>query len=40
MLDIKPYVPAFDVPADIVRVGWLAKKADQAHQAKSDERFK
>jgi tRNA-Thr(GGU) m(6)t(6)A37 methyltransferase TsaA len=39
LLDIKPYVPAFDVrSAD--RTGWLSGKAEEAGDAKADERFK
>ncbi|MFZ2955773.1 MAG: tRNA (N6-threonylcarbamoyladenosine(37)-N6)-methyltransferase TrmO [Candidatus Ozemobacteraceae bacterium] len=38
LLDIKPYVPAFDqVPA--TRIGWFAGKAGQAVQVRSDARF-
>lgn len=38
-LDIKPYVPAFDVwPAE--RTGWFAGVAHQARQYRADERFK
>ena len=38
LLDIKPYVPQFDVkPAD--RIGWLAGKADAAREKRSDDRF-
>jgi tRNA (Thr-GGU) A37 N-methylase len=38
LLDIKPYVPEFDAPAD-VRTGWLenVEKADITR--KSDDRF-
>jgi len=39
LLDIKPYVPEFDQPADAVRVGWLEKKAQDSHSARSDQRF-
>ncbi|MCX5904959.1 MAG: tRNA (N6-threonylcarbamoyladenosine(37)-N6)-methyltransferase TrmO [Proteobacteria bacterium] len=39
LLDIKPYVPAFDVrSAD--RTGWLSGKAEEARGKKADERFK
>ena len=38
LLDIKPYVPAFDqVSAD--RIGWFAGKTGQAVQVRSDGRF-
>ena len=39
LLDIKPYVPEFDVrSAD--RTGWLSGKAEEAREKKADERFK
>jgi tRNA-Thr(GGU) m(6)t(6)A37 methyltransferase TsaA len=39
VLDIKPYVPAFDVwPAE--RIGWFAGKAEDAETCKADERFR
>jgi len=38
LLDIKPYVPAFDV-FQVSSVGWLKKKEHQAKTQKSDERF-
>lgn len=39
VLDIKPYVPAFDVwqPA---RTGWIGRKASEADACRSDERFR
>jgi len=38
LLDIKPFVPEFDVrPAE--RIGWLSKKASRARKAKADNRF-
>lgn len=39
LLDIKPFVPAFDAPA-VTAVGWLEGKVDQAIQRRSDGRFK
>ncbi len=39
LLDIKPYVPAFD-RREPERVGWLAKVQDMAHQKRADDRFK
>lgn len=39
LLDIKPYVPAFESPGE-VRVGWLAGVGHQVRTRKSDERFK
>jgi tRNA-Thr(GGU) m(6)t(6)A37 methyltransferase TsaA len=38
LLDIKPYVPEFDV-REVEKTGWLSGKADQVQEAKSDERF-
>lgn len=38
LIDIKPFVPAFDCPADAA-VGWLADKAQGAVQTRSDQRF-
>lgn len=38
ILDIKPYVPEFDVHK-VNRVGWLAKKKGKASTQKSDGRF-
>jgi tRNA-Thr(GGU) m(6)t(6)A37 methyltransferase TsaA len=38
VLDIKPYVPAFDKPGD-VQVGWLAGCSDDVKSKRSDERF-
>lgn len=38
LLDIKPYVPEFDVQ-ETIQIGWLAEKADKASQEKSDGRF-
>ena len=38
LLDLKPYVPRFDVhPAD--RTGWLQRVQDRARDRRSDERF-
>src|SRR4030042_5827941 len=39
MLDIKPYVPEFDVQ-EIEKIGWLSQKANNVPKMKSDERFK
>lgn len=38
LLDIKPYVPAFDAEGD-VRVGWLASRDERARQTRADDRF-
>ncbi|OGW52347.1 MAG: tRNA (N6-threonylcarbamoyladenosine(37)-N6)-methyltransferase TrmO [Nitrospirae bacterium RBG_13_43_8] len=38
LLDIKPYVPEFDVQ-EIEKIGWLSQKAEKVHKFKSDERF-
>ena len=39
LLDIKPYIPEFDVHG-VDRIGWLSKKADKVKRAKADERFR
>jgi len=39
LLDIKPYVPAFDAPTD-VRAGWLEAAGDRARSRRSDDRFR
>lgn len=38
LLDIKPYIPAFDHPAP-VRTGWLAASPDEISRKRSDDRF-
>jgi len=38
LLDIKPYVPAFDRPTE-VRTGWLETTADRSRSTRSDGRF-
>jgi tRNA (adenine37-N6)-methyltransferase len=38
LLDIKPYVPAFDA-APGERVGWFAGRLDTAHTVRADNRF-
>ena len=38
LLDIKPYVPAFDV-RQTERIGWFAGKVERVYQAKADDRF-
>jgi len=39
LLDIKPYVPAFDEQVD-VRTGWLEKTEETVTRLESDDRFK
>lgn len=39
LLDIKPYVPAFDSPTE-ARTGWLEKANKNLLRQKSDDRFK
>ncbi|MFH1699551.1 MAG: TrmO family methyltransferase, partial [Candidatus Zixiibacteriota bacterium] len=39
LLDIKPYVPAFDRQKD-VRIGWLEGTGGKVSERKSDDRFK
>lgn len=38
LLDIKPYVPAFDSP-EAERIGWLAARVSGLHEKKADGRF-
>jgi tRNA-Thr(GGU) m(6)t(6)A37 methyltransferase TsaA len=38
LLDIKPYVPEFDV-REVERIGWLADRVDRAAEMEADERF-
>ena len=38
VLDIKPYVPAFDAPEDI-RTGWLEESGRDVKNRKADDRF-
>lgn len=38
LLDIKPYVPEFDVH-EVEKIGWLSQKNKKLHRVKSDERF-
>ena len=39
LLDIKPYVPAFDIRSD-VRAGWLEQSQEKTASLKSDQRFR
>jgi tRNA-Thr(GGU) m(6)t(6)A37 methyltransferase TsaA len=39
LLDIKPYVPAFDVRSD-ARAGWLEQRQENSTSLKSDQRFR
>jgi len=39
LLDIKPYVPAFDC-WDAERTGWFAANAEKVHTTRADERFR
>lgn len=38
LLDIKPFVPDFDVPR-VDRIGWLSSSSDRVSQMRSDDRF-
>lgn len=38
LLDIKPYVPTFDV-REASAIGWFANKVDQVHVTRADNRF-
>jgi tRNA (Thr-GGU) A37 N-methylase len=39
LLDIKPFVPKFDV-VKMERIGWLSKRAGKAGKVKTDGRFR
>jgi tRNA (adenine37-N6)-methyltransferase len=39
VLDIKPYVPLFDVPGEDVRSGWFEGRAERVFRRRSDDRF-
>jgi len=39
VLDLKPYVPLFDVPGEDVRSGWFEGRADRVFRRRSDDRF-
>jgi tRNA-Thr(GGU) m(6)t(6)A37 methyltransferase TsaA len=39
LLDIKPYVPDFDMVPEKVRIGWLKDRSLKAHGKKSNGRF-
>lgn len=39
LLDIKPYVPAFDHPQGSIQIGWLADTAGEVRDRQSDDRF-
>lgn len=39
LLDIKPYVPAFDMPTGQIRSGWLHEPVAPLSEARSDARF-
>lgn len=40
LLDLKPFVPDFDVPRGEVRTGWLEAHRGRAEALRSDDRFK
>jgi len=39
LLDMKPYVPEFDV-REVERIGWLSSCSDSARTVRADERFR
>ena len=39
VLDLKPYVPLFDVPGEDVRSGWFDGRAERVFRRRSDDRF-
>lgn len=38
VLDIKPYIPAFDA-RETERIGWFSNRIDRVHTTRSDDRF-
>jgi len=38
LLDLKPYVPAFD-EAPAARIGWLTGRAERSERTRADDRF-
>ncbi|HOT76605.1 MAG TPA: tRNA (N6-threonylcarbamoyladenosine(37)-N6)-methyltransferase TrmO [Candidatus Wallbacteria bacterium] len=40
LLDIKPYIPEFDIIEGEVKTGWYARKSKNLHETRSDGRFK
>lgn len=40
VLDIKPFVPGFDIPKSDIRIGWLASNIEDVSTKLSDDRFK
>ncbi len=39
LLDIKPFIPDFDIPNDLIQTGWLGKSSHNAQRMKADKRF-
>lgn len=39
LLDIKPFVPRFDIPDGEIEIGWLAEKSGSARETRADDRF-
>jgi tRNA-Thr(GGU) m(6)t(6)A37 methyltransferase TsaA len=39
LLDIKPFVPEFDI-REAIKIGWLSQKVRKVHKMRSDDRFK
>jgi tRNA-Thr(GGU) m(6)t(6)A37 methyltransferase TsaA len=39
LLDIKPFVPAFDIPDGEITTGWLKQNSENAQKMKADKRF-
>ncbi|MTK11201.1 MAG: tRNA (N6-threonylcarbamoyladenosine(37)-N6)-methyltransferase TrmO [Clostridiaceae bacterium] len=40
ILDIKPFVPGFDIPKSNIKIGWLTSNIDNVSTKLSDDRFK
>jgi tRNA (Thr-GGU) A37 N-methylase len=39
LLDVKPFVPTFDVPSGPIRIGWLEGRSGSAGSTPADGRF-
>ncbi len=39
LLDVKPFVPAFDIPSSEIKVGWLERGSNEVESKKADDRF-
>jgi len=39
LIDIKPYIPAFDRPEEAIRTGWYERSTTNLSKVRSDQRF-